>query len=101
MTSASPPGRSVGRTSSAVAGSAWTVCQDIVCPPGGTPLTTGECNCAFTCGASLGSFTCQSNLDCACVETTEGSGFCGSFIGDTCPTSGCSSSTECPSGSKC
>jgi hypothetical protein len=74
------------------------------CPPGGTPLTEGECNCAFNClsGEAIffADFICENNSVCACSETIEGTGFCASYEG-SCPSETCSSSSECPEGWMC
>jgi Stigma-specific protein, Stig1 len=73
------------------------VCQG-TCP--GTPLTEGDCNCAVFCDAPDSTlFACQSNPDCLCTETTEGTGFCSDITGPCEPP--CSSSSDCPSGWKC
>jgi Stigma-specific protein, Stig1 len=74
------------------------VCQGGGCP--GTTLTEGDCNCAFTCDArGAPQFICQGNPDCTCLQTTEGSGFCGGT--GACAQDACSSSTECPPGWVC
>jgi hypothetical protein len=69
---------------------------------GGTLLERGECRCAGNCGADLGTFVCRNtNGTCACQETIEGRGVCANF-GSLCGTlKVCSSSSECPPGSKC
>jgi hypothetical protein len=78
-------------------------CVDGVCQGGTCPrpqLTAGDCNCAARCGDTDPlPFACQDNPNCACTGTTEGSGFCAHGPG-TCDTP-CSSSSECPPGSKC
>ena len=74
------------------------VCQGGGCP--GTPLTEGECNCASICPS--GDFihvTCQDNPACSCLETTEGTGFCGGT--GACAQDACSSSDQCGSGWGC
>jgi hypothetical protein len=77
-------------------------CVDGVCQgscPGTTLTTEGDCNCASICPGGIPiTVTCQDNPNCFCFETTEGSGFC---VDNFTPTSGCSSSSQCPSGSKC
>ena len=68
----------------------------------GTPLTEGECDCGFVCPADDSAFTCQDDPRCTCLETTEGTGFCGvqnqlicvNFIP-------CSSTSDCPETYQC
>ena len=67
---------------------------------GGTPLERGECNCAFNCETSPEDIVCEDNPNCSCTQTIEGRGFCADFF-VRCPTETCSSSSECPRGSKC
>ena len=69
---------------------------------GGTPLTDGDCHCAAGCEDDWNRFSCQDNPPCACVKTTEGTGFCVARIGLPCSSlQGCTSSGECPSGYQC
>ena len=44
---------------------------------GGVPLSNGNCDCAFQCGADLDRFNCQSDSRCYCLEKGSGGGFCG------------------------
>ena len=67
---------------------------------GGTPLERGECNCAFNCETSPEDIVCEDNPNCSCTQTIEGRGFCADFQ-VLCPAETCSSSSECPRGSKC
>jgi hypothetical protein len=77
------------------------VCQGS-CPPEGTPLTEGDCNCAYNCLAGDSTpFGCRPDNSCICSQTTEGTGFCAVLEGDCDTVQACSSSDECPSGSKC
>jgi hypothetical protein len=73
------------------------------CPPGGTPLTGGECgDCGYTCPQGLLSdFPCGNNASCVCSPTIEGTGFCVFLTGACVDFPTCSSSSECPSGSQC
>ena len=66
---------------------------------GGTPLTEGECTCAFFCPTQHGPITCQDNPNCGCGQTTEDTGFCAFVAFGGCP--GCSSSSDCAPGSRC
>jgi hypothetical protein len=68
----------------------------------GIPLTEGDCTCASTCGADLSQFTCQDDPRCTCLETTEGTGFCGRISEFVCGNFIlCSSSSDCPETHQC
>ena len=68
---------------------------------GGTPLEKGSCHCAFNCGDLTSQFDCGSNPNCFCMQTTEGTGFCGTGGGECDAIGTCSSSRQCPAGTKC
>jgi hypothetical protein len=72
-----------------------------VCPPEGTPLTEGDCHCGYNCPADSAPFRCGNDPSCLCAQTTEGTGFCADFRGECGALQTCSSSNDCPSGSKC
>src|SRR5918998_5286937 len=66
---------------------------------GGIPLKEGNCHCAFTCGAAGHLFNCSTHAECLCQETIEGKGFCGART--ICPTTTCTSSSQCSGRAKC
>jgi hypothetical protein len=68
----------------------------------GTPLTEGECDCGFVCPADDSAFTCQDDPRCTCLETTEGTGFCGVQNQLICVNfMPCSSTSDCPETYQC
>ena len=71
------------------------------CPPEGTPLTEGDCNCGYNCLGDSTPFSCGIDNSCICSQTTEGTGFCAVLEGSCDTLQTCSSSNECPSGSRC
>jgi hypothetical protein len=65
---------------------------------GGAYLAKGDCHCAATCNTpATVELHCHSNTSCFCAETVNSTGFCG-LLGTF---SGCSTSTDCPTGQTC
>jgi hypothetical protein len=75
------------------------VCGGGVCPPE-RMLTEGDCDCASICpGGDFIQVTCQDDPACSCLETMEGTGFCGGT--GACAQDACSSSDQCGPGFGC
>jgi hypothetical protein len=65
---------------------------------GGRYLTSGQCRCAYRCGADESRFVCGGNPNCRCLEAVDGTGYCGFGI----PTQQeCVSDADCGVGPTC
>ena len=65
------------------------------------PATSSGCRCAAKCNSDPSKFTCHSNKNCSCNETTEGTGFCAE--NESLLFNGCSPAdgVNCPTGYTC
>jgi hypothetical protein len=68
---------------------------------GGTPLEKGTCHCGYNCPGEFSLFECENDPQCACGETTEGSGVCARINIQCNGLQLCTASGQCPTGYRC